>query len=308
MEQALSERQAALRPADVDFCLDSLLSAPIKGVQQTMEFPFFCLTKKPRTTPLIYNDGMVKIEISPGADGMATIWDKDVLIYCASLINERIERGASVERRIIVPGHDILKVCQRGTGKHSYDLLLKALARLRGTTIKTNVLAGNERERSGFGWIDNYRVVERLDSRGKTIMAGVEIWLNQWMFRAIVNERRVLSLDQAYFKLKMGLERRIYELARKHCGRQARWDIGMPRLQEKCGTGNLLRNFKDDLKTIIERDSLPGYRMALLFDGNAELVRGMKTDGYDIPPRWGGNNRIVVRFAPRADVSKAVDM
>jgi len=207
-----------------------------------------------------------------------------------------------------VPGHDILKVCQRGTGKHSYDLLLKALARLRGTTIKTNVLAGNERERSGFGWIDNYRVVERLDSRGKTIMAGVEIWLNQWMFRAIVNERRVLSLDQAYFKLKMGLERRIYELARKHCGRQARWDIGMPRLQEKCGTGNLLRNFKDDLKTIIERDSLPGYRMALLFDGNAELVRGMKTDGYDIPPRWGGNNRIVVRFAPRADVSKAVDM
>ena len=46
-----------------------------------MAFPFFCLTKKGRTTPLTYRDDKVKIEIKPGSTGMATIWDKDVLIY-----------------------------------------------------------------------------------------------------------------------------------------------------------------------------------------------------------------------------------
>lgn len=250
-------------------------------------------------SPMVYDDGKVKIEIKPGAAGIATIWDKDILIYAASVINDRIERGAPVERKIVAPAYDILKVCQRGTGKRSYELLLDALERLRATTILTNLTAANERERRGFGWIDNFRVVERLDSRGKRIMAGIEIWLNEWLFRAIVTERRVLTMDRPYFKLTMGLERRIYELARKHCGRQPRWDILMPRLHEKCGAGGPLRNFKQDLRTIVGRSSLPGYCMGLLFDGNGDLVQGMKADGYDIPPRFGCNERIVVRFSPK---------
>ena len=283
----------------VDLVLDSLVNAPVKDERATMEFPFFCLTKKPRMTPRVYNDGKVKIEIKPGSDGMATIWDKDVLIYCASIINDRIERGLPVDRRIVVPGYDLLTVCQRGTGKRSYELLLDALGRLRGTTILTNMTAANERERRGFGWIDNFRVVERLDAKGRTIMAGIEISLNDWMFRAIVKERRVLTIDRAYFRLTMGLERRLYELARKHCGRQARWDIGMAKLHEKCGAEGPLRNFKVDLKTIMERDSLPQYRMALLFDANSETARALKTDDLKLPPRWGGNERIVVRFTPK---------
>ncbi|WP_162136981.1 replication initiator protein A [Magnetospirillum molischianum] len=296
----------------VDLFLDSLMNAPIKDERATMEFPFFCLTKKPRTTPMVYNDGKVKIEIKPGSAGIATIWDKDILIYAASIINERIERGMPAERRIVVPAYDILKVCQRGTGKRSYELLLDALERLRATTILTNLTSAEERERRGFGWIDNFRVVERLDKNSKPIMAGVEIWLNEWMFRAVVKERRVLSIDRAYFKLTMGLERRLYELARKHCGYQPRWDIGMARLREKCGAEGPLRNFKVDLKTIIERDSLPGYRMHLMFDATSDMIKGLKADGYDIPPRYGGNDRIVVRFMRKNEAEvltpQAVDM
>lgn len=278
---------------------DILAGAPIKDDRALMEFPFFCLTKRPRTTPLVFSDGRCRIEIQPGAAGMATIWDKDILIYAASRINERIERGASVERRIVVPAYDILKVCRRGTGKRSYDLLLAALGRLRATTIQTDIASAGIRERGGFGWIDNYRLIERIDSRGQSIMWAIELWLNAWLFRAIVSERRILTIDPEYFSLSMGLERRLYDLARKHCGHGNRWEILMPRLQEKCGSDNPLRNFKCDLKDIIRRDSLPSYRLHLMYDGNSEAARSMRADGYDIPARWGRNERILVRFIRR---------
>lgn len=278
---------------------DILAGAPIKDDRALMEFPFFCLTKRPRTTPLVYSDSRYRIEIKPGAAGMATIWDKDILIYAASLINERIERGAPVERRIVVPAYDILKVCRRGTGKRSYDLLLAALERLRATTILTDIASAGIRERGGFGWIDNYRLIEDVDSRGRPIRAAVEIALNAWLFRALVAERRILTIDPDYFGLSMGLERRLYELARKHFGTSPRWDILMPRLREKCGSDNPLRNFKCDLKDIIRRDSLPRYRLHLMYDGNSEAARGMRADGYDIPARWGRNERILVRFVRR---------
>lgn len=275
----------AVSSDQVDLFLDSLINAPVKGERATMEFPFFALTKRPRTKPFVYNDGQVTITVEPGPRGMATIWDKDVLIYCASHINDRLERGLPVDRKITIAAYDLLRVCKRGTGKRGYELLLDALFRLRSTTILTNITAADQRERRGFGWIDNFRVIERINSRGEKEMAALEISLNDWMFRALVKERRVLTFDRGYFDLTMGLERRLYELARKHCGRQPRWDIGLPRLHEKCGSENPLRNFKQDLRTIIERDSLPRYRMSLLNDDEG-MGRGI-------------NERIIVRFAPR---------
>src|SRR4051812_49607259 len=75
-------------------------------------------------------------------------------------------------------------------------------------------------------------------------MAGIEVTLNDWMFRAIVKDRRVLTTNPRYFGLTMGLERRLYELARKHLGQQPIWQIGLPRLAEKCGSRRGLRQQK----------------------------------------------------------------
>ena len=67
----------------VDLFLDSIVNAPMKDDRALMEFPFFSLQKAPRLRPLVYDDGKVKIEVRPGDRGIATIWDKDVLIYIA---------------------------------------------------------------------------------------------------------------------------------------------------------------------------------------------------------------------------------
>ena len=202
----------------VDLFLDSLINAPMKDDRALMEFPFFSLQKAPRRRPLVYDDGKVKIEVRPGDRGIATIWDKDVLIYIASIINDRLERGLPVEQTVRFNAHNLLQVTGRGSGKRAYELLLDAMFRLRSTTIVTTIEADETKERRGFGWIETFRVLEKKRRNGQQVMAACEITLNDWMFRAIVKDRRVLTINNSYFDLTMGLKRRLYELARKHCG------------------------------------------------------------------------------------------
>ena len=130
----------------IDLFLDQLVDAPIKDERALMEFPFFSLRKQPRMTPFVYDDGTVKIEIQPGARGIATIWDKDLLIYLASLLNDRIERDDELSKAIRFPAYDFLRTTSRGTGKRAYELFLDALFRLRSTTILTTIAAGGKIE------------------------------------------------------------------------------------------------------------------------------------------------------------------
>ncbi len=88
-----------------DLFLDSLIDAPIKSEQAGLEHPFFSLEKRPRMEPIRYEHGQVKIEVSAGPKGLATIHDKDILIYCASVINDRIERGEAVSAKVTFAAH-----------------------------------------------------------------------------------------------------------------------------------------------------------------------------------------------------------
>ena len=280
----------------VDLFLDSIINAPMKDDRALMEFPFFSLQKAPRLRPLVYDDGKVKIEVRPGDKGIATIWDKDVLIYIASIINDRIERGLPVEKTVRFNAHNLLQVTGRGSGKRAYELLLDAMFRLRSTTILTTIEAGETKERRGFGWIETFRVLEKRRKSGQQVMAACEITLNDWMFRAIVKDRRVLTINNGYFRLTMGLKRRLYELARKHCGHQERWVIALPRLIEKCGSVLEPRFFKPQLRKVVEDDDLPDYHITMSFDprGRGEV----EEDGIDAR-RWATNERILVSFWPR---------
>ncbi|GBR32792.1 replication initiator protein A [Kozakia baliensis] len=235
----------------------------MKDDRALMEFPFFSIQKQPRMEPLIYDDGRTQITIEPGPKGLATIWDKDVLLYVVSLINERIERGMDVDHTVRFAAHDLLRVTGRGTGKRSYELLLDALFRLRSTNIMTSIESADERDRRGFGWIETWRVVERKTSTGRKIMAAIEITLNDWMFRALVKERRVLTINPTYFDLESGLCRRLYEIGRKHLGNQDVWQISLEKLAKKIGTSRELRFFKRDLLKIIKDDAIPDYKLSL---------------------------------------------
>lgn len=280
-----------------DLFLDALIDAPLRDEQATMEHPHFALEKRPRMAPICYEYGQVKIEVSAGPKGIATIFDKDLLIYLASIVNDRLERGLPVSPKVTFAAHDFLQVTHRGTGKRSYDLFLDAMDRLQTTGIKTTIESGEQRERRTFTWIASSRVLEDVKADGSRRMRAVEIELCDWMFRSIALDRRVLAISPLYFKLTGGIERRLYELARKHCGRQPVWRVSLPRLAEKVGTSRTLRAFKHELKAIIERDPLPDYSLALLMDPSGEIERGMKADGYKLGPM--SNERVLVVFTPK---------
>src|SRR4051794_30452368 len=98
----------------VDLFLDSIAHiAPVKDDRALMEFPFFSLQKNPRYEPIIYDDGDVKIEVRPSEKGIATIWDKDIIIYVLSLIADNLSRGKTIDRTMRFAAYDLLRFVGR---------------------------------------------------------------------------------------------------------------------------------------------------------------------------------------------------
>ena len=113
-------------------------------------------------------------------------------------------------------------------------------------------------------------------------MIAVEITLSRWLYNA-VQAFEVLTIHPDYFRLRKPLARRLYELARKHCGHQTLWAIGLDLLREKSGSKSTLREFRRAVRSIVADDSLPEYRIVLGYDDKvtfyvrdgARLIRGI---------------------------------
>jgi plasmid replication initiation protein len=251
-----------------DFFIADILDWALKDDRHSMEHPFFSLSKKDLKTWHYEHNG-VSITITPNAEyGRANIWDKDILLYCISLLVEGLNRGRTdISRTVRLTAYDLLVTTNRTTGGRSYEELRGALERLRSTSITTNISTNGTRQSRGFGLIDNWEIVERSAANGR--MLAVEITLNKWLYNALL-AREVLTLNRDYFRLSGGLERRLYELARKHCGNQAKWKIGMELLHKKSGSRATLIKFRELLKRVVAANCLPDY--GLIYDAAEDEV------------------------------------
>jgi plasmid replication initiation protein len=238
-----------------------------------MEYPFFSISKTPRHEPIIIKEGDFTIEVQPSHKGIPTVWDKDLLIYVSTLIMNEVDRGRPPSRTVRFHAHDFMKLTGRGGGQSNYKRLEDTLDRLAGSRVKTSIPSGGKQVKTNFGWIDNYRIIQRTVKGGRTIAAGIEVVLNDWSFQALVEEQRVLTISRDYFSITGGIERRLYELARKHCGKQKEWRISLARLAEKCGVDRELRKFKADLKKICNDNRLPDYQIDMREETNAVTLR-----------------------------------
>jgi plasmid replication initiation protein len=86
------------------------------------------------------------------------------------------------------------------------------------------------------------------------------VTLSEWIYRAVLS-KSVLTLSRDYFRLRKPLERRIYELARKHCGRQDSWQISVETLLKKSGSASPRRVFRKMLRDMIAAQPLPDYAL-----------------------------------------------
>jgi plasmid replication initiation protein len=232
-----------------------------RDAQDLMAWPFFSLAKTKRVRPIDFRMGEVSILVEATAEhGMATIWDADVLIWVASQIVEARDCGRSTSRLIAATPHEILSFTRRGTGKASYERLKAGLDRLQSTTVATSIRQPHQRRRHRFSWINEWR--ECLDSSGRAL--GIEMIVPDWFYEGVLDAALVLTIDRAYFGLTGGLERWLYRIVRKHGGKQkGGWSFDVAHLHLKSGALSPLKRFAFELRDIVRRQPLPGYRLEL---------------------------------------------
>ena len=252
------EQLLPLKHSVGDLFICDVADAVLKDIMPQMEHPFYSLSKKPETTIRRYEHNDQWLEVTPSVRGLATIYDKDILIYCISQLMEKLKRKQPIGPRVRVSGHDLLVFTNRGTAGKDYHALCDALARLEGTRIRTNIPTGDVEDLSGFGLIDTHAVRRKRGLNGRIIW--IEVTLSKWIFNAI-RSHEVLTLHRDYFRLSKPLERRVYELARKHCGRQKSWQISVEVLLKKSGSQSPVDKFRHMLKNIAKHDHLPDYRV-----------------------------------------------
>jgi plasmid replication initiation protein len=233
-----------------------------KDDMASMEHPVFSLSTKPDMRVLHYAHNGSTITIKPSYDGLPTIHDKDILIYCASQLRAAMNTGREPSRTIRFTAHDFLVLTKRGIDGRSYQRFKEALNRLRGTTINTNIKTGGVTIEEGFGLIDAWKAVKE-DTSGRVIAA--EVRVSEWFYNAILSND-LLTINPDYFDLRKPVERRIYEIGRKHCGSQQLFKIGLSNLHLKVGSSSSLREFRRIIGKIITTNQLPDYEVSLSDD------------------------------------------
>jgi plasmid replication initiation protein len=254
------------RHPTADFFICDVLDAIPKDDMASMEHPIFSLSTRPDRRILSYAHKGVSVEITPSVKGLATIHDKDVMIYCISQLIAKMNAGEAASPVLHIKAHDLLVATNRETSGDGYRRLREAFERLSGTRIVTNIVTGGEETTRGFGLIESWEI-RRKTRDGR--MVNVTVKLSDWMYRAIM-AKSVLTIHRDYFRLRRPLERRVYEIARKHCGQQLDWRISLDLLLKKCGSTSPRRVFKKMIRELIEHDHLPDYTVA--FEDDADMV------------------------------------
>ncbi len=266
------------------FTLDSPLLTEVRGERSLMAYPFFALTKTAWKKPLVYKTDTISIEIGPGPRGVATIYDKEVLLYIASILVAKMDAGDTVSQDFYFTAHDLFRVTGVSSSARSYTRLSDALERLQGTQIKTNIEAGGEGEAGFFSWLSEARLHYTKTKTGERRLKAVRVRLCDWLFRAILRDREVLDYAPLYFQIGP-VERRLYEVARATCDLEA-IDIDIEDLRLQLGYQNSLKHFRHALKSIADSDSIPDYRF--------KLADNIETPERKRPGRRAGSARVTI--------------
>ena len=269
------------------FDLDSPLYGEVSGERSIMAFPFFALSKVAQQQPIRYRSGSITIEVRPSTAGVATIYDKEIVLYIASLMAARVELGEPVGQDFTFTAHDFFRVTGASVSSRSYDRLRDTLQRLQGTQIRTNIEAGGEGEEGWFSWLSEAQTKYTRGKNGEKRLKAVRVRLCDWLHRAILKDRQILTYHRDYFKLGP-IERRLYELARSHSG-TGTYEADLEALKQQVGSQDTLARFRHALRAIASTNELPEFTLALntVVDAPANGRRGRP------------KTRTVVVIAPR---------
>jgi hypothetical protein len=249
------------------FIPDIFDNLPVKDDMASMENPFFTLSTKPDHRTLTYKNGDKSVVVMPSSLGLPTIFDKDVLLYCGSQIMERLNRGEIPPKTLRISVNDFLVATNRPNGGDAYKRFKQCLIRLASCLVETTIKTGRTKQVKGFGLIESYAYLENEHAKRRLI--GVELTLSDWFYNSLI-AKEVLTIDRDYFRLRKPIERRVYEIARKHCGSKIAWDITLDNLYAKSGALSAIKHFRAAVKELAKHDHLPEYHVR--FDRERDMV------------------------------------
>lgn len=294
-EQGGGEGQAtANRRADLFWAFVG--EVPLRDDREAMTLPMVSLSKKKRLEPIEWSspDGSRTVRVTADAShGMATIWDMDVILWAVSQLNEAVERGGEVSRTLTFHPHAMLGSMGKDVGgDHTRDLE-DALRRLMGTKIETQGRGAGRRRVEQFGLLDTWRhEVDEATGRSQ----GVTITVAEWIFQGVVRDREVLAISPTYFRIRSGIARWLYRLARRHAGKQETgWRWTFRHLHERSGSTQSYGDFARDLRKVIAANSLPEYALVELEGQRGDPVLSAVRDParIELP-----QNRTLTRLEP----------
>ncbi|MDP2244718.1 replication initiator protein A [Pseudomonas sp.] len=267
----ISSSKQALDDGELADCFVLTDGLPLKDIRDYMDVALFRMSKREsRAGDVIHYklaDGY--IEVKAGPEGMASIWDYDIVLMLISHLTESMNRykrgqGAKPGRFFSPHASDILRFCQRGDGGKQASGIELALDRLKGTSIKSvrhrtsHNGKGIIREVKGESLISSYLVLSHTAS-GR--VDRVQIEAPHWIYRQVVDSRGplVLTVNQTYFSINSSVVRFIYRLARRAAGKSiAKW--GFKTIYERSGL-TCFKEFCRILRRLIKTDSLPDYHL-----------------------------------------------
>lgn len=231
----------------------------LKDDMASMEHPFYSLSKKPDREARRYEYNGKWIEFRPSIKGLPTIYDKDLIIYAISCLVAGIEEGQAVPKTVEIDPYAFFLFTQRGTGGRDYQALVDSLDRIDGTRYRTNVVFDGKKTDEWMGIIDK----AALETDEKTNKPRkLYITLSDMIVSAVKERHKVLTLHRDYFRLRKPTHRRIYEMARKHCGNQEEWKPFLKTLHAKSGSKSSTREFRRSIQKLVKGNFLPDYEIS----------------------------------------------
>ena len=95
----------------------------------SMEHPIFSLSTKPDKNIRNYEHNGVNITVTPSVGGLATMHDKDNLIYCIRQLVAKMNSSQPLHKTLHLKTYDLLVSTNRNTDGRGYKQLEDALER-----------------------------------------------------------------------------------------------------------------------------------------------------------------------------------
>jgi len=283
----------------------------IKAPRHQLEHAFFAQNCRHADVSSRYDYQGTTISIKCSR-GVPHAGDSDVLVFLTSKAmwvktgsHYDEERRAHAPKEISFTPSEFFRFAHRSSGGKSYTALLNSCDRLFDTWIETNIESGGEVEVGKWRYLSNVKFVytkdgvtsvvnENAEEMGKEKgrrLQNIVVELSDWLWR-IIDDEQVLVLSDKYFEISNPFDRRTYELARKHVGRQNKFEISLDKLQIKHGSKLPKSKFKNRIKKIIDDERcIPDYKLAFGVDKigreNGNVVFLSKANGIEeIPARF----------------------